>query len=199
MMAETRKQLKVAFKLLILFTLLTGFIYPLAVTGIAQVFFPKLANGSLIQVNNKIIGSSLIGQAFTDLKYFSGRPSATQPFPYNAENSSGSNLGPSNPNFLATVKARVANLQKDNASLTGEHTLPVDLVTASASGLDPEISPRAAYYQVARIAKARKLPTEKVQALVESQIKKRTFGFLGEPRVNILELNVALDNLAAPK
>lgn len=199
MMSETRKQIKIAFKLLVILTILTGFIYPMVVTGLAQVLFPKQANGSLIKLNDKIIGSSLIGQAFTDPKYFQGRPSATSPFPYNALASSGSNLGPSNPDFISTVKARVADLQKNNPKNTGANSIPVDLVTASASGLDPEISPRAAFYQVARVAKARSLPEEKIQALVESQIKNRFFGILGEPRVNILELNLALDNLAANK
>jgi len=199
MMSESRKQIKIAFKLLVIFTLLTGLAYPFFVTSLAEILFPRQARGSLIKVNDKIVGSSLIGQSFTDSKYFWGRPSATMPFPYNAGASSGSNLGPTNPGFLALVKTRVTQLQKTNPSKPGENLIPVDLVTASGSGLDPEISPRAAFYQVARVAQARKLPEEKIQALVESQIKKRSLGLLGEPRVNILELNLALDKLAAAK
>ncbi len=195
MIAETRKQIKIALKLLVVFTFLTGFVYPLVVTGLAQLLFPWQANGSILKVNDKAIGSRFIGQAFTDPKYFWGRPSATTPFPYNAASSSGSNLGPSNPDFLSAVQGRVKDLQNANPQAPDAKRIPVDLVTASGSGLDPEISPRAAYYQVPRVAKARAQSEEQIRALVASFIQARTFGILGEPRVNILELNLALDHL----
>lgn len=193
-MDNTLKQIKTAFLLLIFFTVLTGIIYPLVVTGVAQLFFPWRANGSFIVENNQPIGSELIGQQFTDPKYFWGRPSATSPFPYNAASSSGSNLGPSNPNLFATVKERITNLK--NADPQNQNLIPVDLVTASASGLDPEISPQAAFYQISRIAKARGLPKNEIQSLVLNSIKYRTLGILGEPRTNVLQLNLALDQLA---
>jgi K+-transporting ATPase ATPase C chain len=194
MISETRKQIRIAIKLLIVFTVLTGFIYPLVVTGLAQLFFPWQANGSILKVGDKAIGSRLIGQAFTDPKYFWGRPSATTPFPYNASSSSGSNLGPSNPDFLSAVQKRVNDLKKANPQAPDANSVPVDLVTASGSGLDPEISPRAAYYQVPRVAKARGQSEDQIRDLVDHLIKPRTFGILGEPRVNVLELNLALDN-----
>lgn len=186
-------QMKTALILLISLMLLTGLIYPLIVTGLAQFFFPTQANGSLIQQNGLIIGSRLIGQSFSSPAYFWGRPSATTPFPYNGGASLGSNSGPSNPGFLASVKDRVTQL---NAFKTKTNQLvPVDLVTTSGSGLDPEISPYTAFYQVARVAKTRHIPEKELHALIISQIKSRTWGILGEPRVNVLQLNLALDNL----
>lgn len=187
------KQVKIAIKLLIIISVLTGLLYPLCVTGLAQLFFPKKANGSLISQEGKIIGSELLGQSFTEAKYFWGRPSATLPYPYNAAASSGSNLGPSNPNYLSIIKGRVASLQKVDPA--HQALVPVDLVTASGSGLDPHISPLDAYYQVPRIAKARGFTPDEVKALVQKQIQKPCFGFLGEQRVNVLALNLALDQL----
>ena len=186
------KQIRTAFIFLIFFTLLTGFIYPVLITGLSQLLFPKLANGSLIIQNRNRIGSLLIGQSFTDAKYFWGRPSATSPFPYNAASSAGSNLGPSNPNFLQLVKDRTENLKKDADSSA---LVPVDLVTASGSGLDPDISPLAAFYQVPRIAKVRHIPPQDIHSLIQKFIKRRFLGILGEPRVNVLQLNLALDQL----
>ncbi|WED44571.1 potassium-transporting ATPase subunit KdpC [Legionella cardiaca] len=185
------KDLKTAFVLLILITVITGLIYPLAVTAFAQLFFPWKANGSLMKQDEKVIGSLLIGQSFDAPQYFWGRPSATSPFPYNSASSSGSNMGPSNPAFLATVKERIAHL-KEYDSLK-ERLIPVDLVTASGSGLDPEISPLAAFYQVPRIAKARNIPEKDIEIIINRLIKNRTFFVLGEPRINVLELNMALD------
>ncbi|MEN6406642.1 MAG: potassium-transporting ATPase subunit KdpC [Thermoguttaceae bacterium] len=185
------KQLKQAFLLLMVFSLLTGVLYPLAITGIAQVAFPKQANGSLIYRDNKPIGSSLIGQSFRDPKYFWSRPSATSPVPYNAASSSGSNLGPSNPDLAKAVADRIAALKKadpDNAL-----PIPIDLVTTSASGLDPHISPAAAEYQVARVAKVRQMDEKLVRQWVAKHTEGRTFGLLGEPRVNVVELNLDLD------
>jgi K+-transporting ATPase ATPase C chain len=193
MLTEIIKQLKTGFILILLITLLTGIIYPFVITGLAHYFFPWQANGSLIAVNNRLVGSLLIGQSFTEPNYFWGRPSATTPFPYNAENSSGSNLGPSNPDLLAAVKTRISALQP------GEQSIPVDLVTASGSGLDPEISPLAAFYQVPRIAKARKISEQALRLLIQQFIKTPTFGILGEARVNVLQLNLALDNLKTEK
>lgn len=190
---EALKQLKTAIILLFIFTLLTGLIYPALVTSIAQLFFPFQANGSLIQHGNKLLGSELIGQSFTSANYFWGRPSATTPFPYNAKNSSGSNLGPTNPDFLSTIKTRVTTLQKSKPHQ--QRSIPVDLVTTSASGLDPEISPFAAQYQVSRIAKARGIPEQKILLLIQHLTKNRYLGILGEPRLNVLQLNLALDNL----
>lgn len=192
MFKETMSQIRTATVLLILFTLLTGLIYPTILTVIAQLLFPKQANGSLIEQNGKMIGSELIGQSFTDPKYFWGRPSATTPFPYNGESSSASNLGPSNPNLLMIVKERVSYLHQ--AAQQNNTLVPVDLVTSSGSGLDPEISPLAAFYQVSRVAKARNVSEEELQKLIRNQIKNRTLLILGEPRVNVLELNMALDN-----
>ena len=193
------KQLRPAIVSLLLFTLIMGVIYPLVVTGIAQVVFPSQANGSLILKDGKAVGSELIGQSFDDPKYFWGRLSATGTFPYNAFNaenltgSSGSNYGPLNPALIEAVKARIAALKAadpDNTAL-----IPVDLVTASGSGLDPHISVAAALYQVSRVARARGLSEEAVRALVNQYTVGRQFGILGEPRVNVLELNLALANL----
>ncbi len=193
MFTETVSQIKTAIILLLVLALLTGLIYPLTVTALAQLFFPKQANGSMIEKNGKAIGSVFIGQAFSSTNYFWGRPSATHPYPYNGAASAGSNSGPSDPNFLATVQERVKYLKQFD---TPNHKLiPVDLVTASASGLDPEISPAAAFYQVSRVAKERNMPEIMIQQLVSRQIKNRTWGLLGEPRVNVLQLNIALDEL----
>ena len=192
-MTEIIKQIRSAFFLLLILTGLTGIIYPALITVVAQSLFPLQANGSLIEANGKIVGSKLIGQNFTDPKYFWGRPSATTPFPYNAANSSGSNLGPSNPDLFAKVKERI--IKFNQADPLNADLIPVDLVTASASGLDPEISPLAAFYQIPRVAKARGLSETDVGILVESLIKGRTLGFLGEPRINVLELNLALDKM----
>lgn len=175
-------------------TVITGAIYPLAVTGIAMIAFPHQAAGSLIEKDGKVIGSTLIGQNFSDPKYFWGRPSATGPYPYNAGASSGSNQGPLNPALLDAVKGRVATLQA--ADPDNKAPIPVDLVTASASGLDPHISVAAANYQVSRVAKTRGLESSAVQALVTAHTEGRALGFLGEPRVNVLQLNLALDELA---
>lgn len=193
MFKELIAQMRTALILLILMTVLTGLLYPLAVTGLAQLFFPQKANGSLIEMNNRVIGSRLIGQSFTSNAYFWGRPSATSPSPYNGEASSGSNLGPTNPIFFATVKERITQLKQ--ASPQNNNVIPGDLVTASGSGLDPEISPQAAFYQVARIAKERNLSEKEVHTLIEQHIQNRTLGLLGEPRINVLELNLALDHL----
>lgn len=193
MFIETVRSVKVAFLLVIFFTILTGLIYPLLITGLAQLLFPWQANGSLITENNKAVGSVLIGQSFDSSSYFWGRPSATTPYPYNSESSSGSNLGPSNPSFLSSIKDRVSIIQKSNPE--NHQAVPVDLVTASGSGLDPEISPLAALYQIPRIAKARHLSEADIQSLVQSQQKNRTLGLLGEPRINVLQLNLALDKL----
>jgi potassium-transporting ATPase KdpC subunit len=191
-------QLKPAVIILLIFTVLTGIVYPLVVTGIAQLVFPAQANGSLITSNGKAVGSQLIGQSFDDPKYFWGRLSATGPFPYNAyyaqtlTGSSGSNYGPTNPALIQEVQGRIAALKA--ADPTNNAPIPVDLVTSSGSGLDPDISVAAAYYQVHRVAIARGLTDAQVKALVDQYTKGRQFGFLGEPRVNVLELNLALDN-----
>jgi K+-transporting ATPase ATPase C chain len=188
---------KVIRPLLVIFgglSLLTGLAYPLVTTGIAQAVFPAQANGSLIEKDGKVVGSRLIGQNFSGEQYFWGRPSATSPMPYNAGNSGGSNLGPTNKAQLDAVKGNVDNIRKAHPTQTGP--VPVDLVTASGSGLDPEISVASAYYQVDRVAAARKLPATAVRKLVDDHIIGETFGLLGEPRVNVLELNLALDQLA---
>jgi potassium-transporting ATPase KdpC subunit len=174
-------------------TLLVGIAYPLAVTGIAQVLFPVQANGSLVMKDGKPRGSALIGQDFRDPRHFWGRPSATTPMPYNAQNSGGSNLGPLNPALADAVRQRVAALRAADPGHSGP--VPVDLVTASGSGLDPHISPAAARYQVARVAKARGLPAQKVAQLVEQQVQTPWLPLIGEPVVNVLELNLALDAL----
>jgi len=196
------KEIRPALVVLIMLTAITGLAYPLAFTGMAQVIFPAQANGSLIVRDGHVIGSELIGQQFTSDKYFHGRPSATAapdpkdasksvPSPYNAANSGGSNLGPTSKALADRLKEDVAKLKAENPS----GKIPVDLVTTSASGLDPDISPDAALFQVPHVAKARNLPETTVHTLVMSQIEGRMWGFLGEPRVNVLKLNLALDKL----
>jgi potassium-transporting ATPase KdpC subunit len=196
------KQLRPAVVVLIGLTLITGLLYPLAMTGIAQVLFPTQAQGSLIVQDGKVVGSSLIGQPFNDAKYFHGRPSATTApdpqdssktveAPYNAANSGGSNLGPTSKALADRITADVERLKAENPSAA----VPIDLVTTSGSGLDPDISPETAYFQVPRVAQARGLPPERLRALVESQIQGRTLGLFGEPRVNVLKLNLALHAL----
>ncbi len=183
--------LRISLLMLLVFTVITGVLYPLAVTGIAQAVFPRQANGSLIRQHGQVIGSALIGQPFRSPRYFWSRPSATAPFPDNSLASGGSNLGPTNPVLLQQVKARIAALHAADPS---QHApIPVDLVTASGSGLDPDISPAAALYQVPRIARLRHLSEQRVRALVTRYTTPRQLGFLGEPRVNVLELNLALD------
>ena len=176
---------------LLLFTVLTGIIYPLAVTGIAQAVFPTQANGSIIAENGKAIGSSLLGQQFEDSKYFWGRLSATTPYPYNGSSSSGSNLGQSNPDLLKAVQARIQALHAADPSNRGQ--IPVDMVTASGSGLDPHISLAAAEYQVKRVAKSRNLDEAVVSTLVAKHTQGRWLNVIGEPVVNVLELNLSLD------
>jgi K+-transporting ATPase ATPase C chain len=181
---------------LLLLTVITGVAYPLLVTGIAQLLFPEQATGTLIVLDGKAVGSSLIGQPFDDPRYFWGRLSATAPFAYNAGASSGSNLGPMNPALFKAVQDRVAALHA--ADPGNPQAIPVDLVTASGSGLDPHISPAAALYQVRRVARARGLDEAAVRQLVERHVEGRQFGLLGEPRVNVLALNLALDALGRP-
>lgn len=188
-----RSLLKPALLMLLVLTLVTGVAYPLLVTGMAQLVFPNQANGSLIYQNAKPVGSALIGQPFDDPKYFWSRLSATGPFPYNAAASSGSNLGPTNEALMKAVEARVQALRLADSSNT--QPIPVDLVTASGSGLDPHISPAAALYQVPRVARARNLEESVVRRLVEKHSEGRQWEFLGEPRVNVLKLNLALNEL----
>jgi K+-transporting ATPase ATPase C chain len=198
------REIRPAIVVLVALTLITGLAYPLAITGIAEVIFPRQAQGSLIEQDGKVVGSALIGQEFESEKYFHGRPSATTatdpndstktvPAPYNAANSGGSNLGPSNKALIDRVQGDVDKLKQENPSMP----VPVDLVTTSASGLDPHISPEAALFQVPRIAKARNLPEDRVRQLVADNTEGRLFGLLGEPRVNVLQLNLALDHLTA--
>ncbi len=189
-----RARLRSAGVLLLVLILVTGLFYPSLVTGIGQAVFPHQANGSLLSQNGQVVGSELIGQPFGDPQYFWGRPSATQPFPYNAAASGGSNEGPLNPDLLVYFWQRAAAFEPANP--TNVAPIPVDLVTASASGLDPDISVAAALYQVPRVARARGLPDDQVRALVLQHLQGRQFGVLGEPRVNVLELNLALDGMA---
>jgi K+-transporting ATPase ATPase C chain len=197
------KEIRPAILILVLLTLITGLAYPLAMTAIAGVVFPKQAEGSLIERDGKVVGSALIGQEFKDDKYFHGRPSATStpdpadatktvPAPYNAANSSGSNLGPTSKALNDRVKEDVEKLKAENPSAA----VPIDLVTTSGSGLDPDISPEGALFQVPRVAKARNLPEDRVRQLVADNTAGRLGGLLGEPRVNVLELNLALDAAA---
>jgi len=185
--------LRPAITLLILLTAITGVGYPLVVTGVAKVLFPGQAAGSLIVKDGKPLGSHLIGQPFSDPKYFWSRPSATSPQPYNGLASSGSNLGPLNPALTDAVKARIGALKA--ADPTNRAPIPADLVTASGSGLDPDISPAAAYYQADRIARIRRLSADRVRALIFAHTRGRLLGVIGEPRVNVLELNLALDTM----
>jgi len=187
------KLLRQSLVLLLVMTVITGVLYPLASTGLAQLIFPHQANGSLIVKDGKPVGSVLIGQAFTAPQYFWGRPSATSPNPYNGASSSGSNQGPTNPALTDAVKQRIATLRAADPGNTAP--VPVDLVTASGSGLDPQISPAAAQYQLARVARVRGLPVAQVQALLAAHTSGRWLGMLGEPRVNVLRLNLALDAL----
>ena len=198
------REIRPAIVVLVALTLITGLAYPLAMTGIAEVLFPRQAQGSLIEQDGKVVGSALIGQVFERDKYFHGRPSATTapdpndstktvPAPYNAANSGGSNLGPSNKALIDRVQGDVDKLKQENPSMP----VPQDLVTTSASGLDPHISPEAALFQVPRIAKARNLPEDRIRQLVVDNTEGRLLGLLGEPRVNVLQLNLALDHLAA--
>jgi K+-transporting ATPase ATPase C chain len=193
-MNDLVSSLRPALVLLAAFTLLTGIAYPALVTGAAQVAFPHQANGSLVTEDGRVVGSSLVGQAFTDPGYFWSRPSAIGPFPYNAMTSSGTNQGPLNPALAEAVTARIAALRAVDPGNTAP--VPVDLVTASGSGLDPDISPAAAEYQVARVARVRGRQPDEIRALVERHIEERTLGILGERRVNVLALNRALDALA---
>jgi K+-transporting ATPase ATPase C chain len=188
------KLIRQSLLLFAILTVVTGVFYPLAVTGLSRLMFADKANGSLVEKDGKVVGSALIGQSFTTPGYFWSRPSATAPGPNNASASTGSNLGPTNPALTTAVSDRIAALR--SADPANKAPVPVDLVTASGSGLDPEISPAAAAYQVGRVAGARHLAPEKVQALVDANTQGRQFGVLGEPRVNVLELNLALDQAA---
>jgi len=198
------KEIRPAIVLLVALTLITGVIYPFAMTGIARVIFPTQSQGSLVEENGKIVGSALIGQEFKSDRYFHGRPSATVspdpndttktvPAPYNAANSGGSNLGPTNKSLIERVQGDMDRLQQENLSAE----VPIDLVTTSGSGLDPHISPAAALFQVPRVAKARNMSEDSVRRLIDEHVEGRTLGILGEPRVNVLALNLALDRAAA--
>lgn len=188
-----RNQIRPAIVSIAIFTLLTGILYPLFITGVAQAFFPHQANGSLIEKNGQVVGSQLIGQQFDDPRFFWGRLSATSPNPYNAASSSGSNLGPTNPALIAEVKTRITDLRAADPGNTAP--IPADLVTSSGSGLDPDISVAAAEYQIPRVAKARGLSEDAIRDLVDQYTQGRQYGVLGEPRVNVLELNLALDEI----
>jgi K+-transporting ATPase ATPase C chain len=187
------RQLRSAIIMIILFSGVTGLLYPFAVTGLAQLIFPEKANGRLIKKDGKIVGSELIGQPFSDPKYFWSRLSATGSYPYNAGASGGSNYGPLNPALLDVAKKRVQDLRSADSSNT--QAIPVDLVTASGSGLDPHISVGAALYQIERVARSRGIDPTEVRSLVDENTEGRQLGFLGEPRVNVVKLNLALDNL----
>jgi K+-transporting ATPase ATPase C chain len=193
MLDRILKELRISLSLLIVLTLITGVLYPALITFTAQSLFPWRANGSIVMLNDKMVGSALIGQSFTDAKYFWGRPSATTPFPYNAENSMGSNAGPLDSTFLAQVQSRKKMLEAADGQ--NHQLVPIDLLTASASGLDPEISPQAAFYQAYRIANVRQLSVDKIINLVRKFVQKPDLYILGEARVNILALNLALDEL----
>ena len=191
-----KKQAVIGLIMLIMLTVLGGLIYPLVITGLAQLFFPHQANGSLISQNGRIVGSELIGQNFASPRYFHGRPSAAGQNGYDASNSSGSNLGPTNKVLLTQIATFAARVRQENG-LAPDAPVPADLVTMSASGLDPDISPDSAFLQAPRVARARNLPEDQVRALVAAQVAGREWGFLGEPRVNVLELNLALDKLGS--
>lgn len=190
-------QLRPALVVLALLSVITGIVYPAAVTGVTRVTMPRASTGMLVEKGGRVVGSELVGQPFTDPAYFWGRPSATAPFPYNAAASSGSNLGPTNPALVEAVAARVKVLRE--ADPGNDAPVPVDLVTASGSGLDPHVSPAAALFQVGRVARARGASPDRVRKLVDDLTETRTFGFMGAPRVNVLRLNLALDDLAPRK
>lgn len=194
------RQLRPAIVLTLALTIITGILYPIIITGVAQALFPSQANGSLVYSDGKPVGSKLIGQYWTQPRYFHGRPSATvnlqgTPVPYEADNSAGSNLGPTNANLTQAVQQRIADLKRENPDVPAGTPIPIDLVTASASGLDPDISVAGAYYQIPRIAKARGMSQEAVREIVDQHIAGRFLGIFGEPRVNVLEVNLVLDRI----